>query len=68
VNDFRRTGYNGPCPPPGPPHRYVFTLYALKTDISLPPGATKAALQRAMKDQVLAEASFTGTYARARGA
>src|SRR5438445_12680380 len=27
-NDFRRPGYGGPCPPPGPPHRYFFKLYA----------------------------------------
>jgi Raf kinase inhibitor-like YbhB/YbcL family protein len=29
VNDFGFTGYGGPCPPPGPAHHYVFTLYAL---------------------------------------
>src|SRR5207249_6665552 len=28
-NDFRRPGYGGPCPPPGPAHRYFFKLYAL---------------------------------------
>src|SRR5579871_4641138 len=29
LNDFRRSGYGGPCPPPGKPHRYFFKLYAL---------------------------------------
>jgi Raf kinase inhibitor-like YbhB/YbcL family protein len=29
VNDFGRRGYSGPCPPPGPAHRYAFTLRAV---------------------------------------
>jgi Raf kinase inhibitor-like YbhB/YbcL family protein len=66
TNDFRKTGYNGPCPPPGAPHRYVFTLYALKQELSLPPGATKVVLLDAMKGQILEQASLTGTYGRAR--
>src|SRR5438093_9023360 len=28
-NGFGRRGYGGPCPPPGPPHRYVFVMRAL---------------------------------------
>src|SRR5258708_23844905 len=30
--DFGMPGYGGPCPPPGAPHPYIFTLYALKVD------------------------------------
>ncbi len=43
-NDFGTAGYGGPCPPPGDkPHRYVFTLYALKTDsIEAPPASSPA--------------------------
>jgi hypothetical protein len=66
TNDFRKTGYNGPCPPPGGPHRYVFTLYALKQELALPPGATKAVLLDAMKGHVLEQATLTGTYGRSR--
>src|SRR5438046_3792505 len=43
TNDFRRTGYGGPCPPRGAPHRYSFRLYALDAVPGLAPGATKAA-------------------------
>lgn len=65
TNDFRRTGWNGPCPPPGPAHRYVFTLYALDAELVLPPGATKAALLDAAKGRVLEQAQLVGRYGRA---
>jgi len=29
INDFKEYGYGGPCPPPGKPHRYFITIYAL---------------------------------------
>src|SRR3954451_571495 len=32
MTDFGKPGYGGPCPPPGNPHRYIFTVHALKTD------------------------------------
>src|SRR4051812_22986515 len=41
VNDFRKTGYGGPCPPAGAPHRYFFKLYAVDAATDLKPGATK---------------------------
>lgn len=63
-NDFGKIGYNGPAPPPGPPHRYCFKVYALDTPLDLAPGATKARLLAAMKGHVLAEGSLTGTYGR----
>lgn len=64
INDFRRTGWNGPCPPPGPAHRYVFTLYALDAEIKLSPGATSAVLVMAMKEHILEQAPLTGHYGR----
>ena len=33
MNDFRRTGYNGPCPPAGQTHRYFFKIYALDQEL-----------------------------------
>jgi Raf kinase inhibitor-like YbhB/YbcL family protein len=63
-NDFKRTGYGGPCPPPGKPHRYFFKLYALDTTLDLKPGATKAEVERAVKGHVLAETQLMGKYGR----
>ncbi len=64
TNDFGRIGYGGPCPPPGKLHRYFFKLYALDTQIDLPPGSTKAELVRAMEGHILAETELIGTYGR----
>ena len=64
INDFKRVGYGGPCPPPGKPHRYCFKLYALDVDLGLKPRATKQELLRAMDGHVLAEAQLMGTYQR----
>jgi Raf kinase inhibitor-like YbhB/YbcL family protein len=64
-NDWKRTGYGGPCPPIGR-HRYFFKLYALDTllpDLGTP---SKAALEKAMKGHVLAEVQLIGTYQRGR--
>lgn len=66
VNDFGRTRYNGPCPPPGAPHRYSFRLYALDRVPDLPAGATKARLLQAMEGHVLARAELVGRYGRKR--
>ncbi len=65
-NDFRRTGYGGPCPPPGKPHRYFFKLYALRAPLELKSGASKAEVERSMKGAVLTEAQLIGTYSRSR--
>jgi len=64
TNDFRRTGYGGPCPPRGAPHRYSFRLYALAAVPELAPGATKAALLKAIGGHTLGQAELMGRYAR----
>jgi Raf kinase inhibitor-like YbhB/YbcL family protein len=64
TNDFRRPGYGGPCPPRGASHRYYFRLYALDTVSGLPPGASKAALLKAIEGHTLGVAELMGRYAR----
>ena len=64
TNDFKRTGYGGPCPPPGKPHRYFFRLYALDTSLRLAPGKTKAELLKAMEGHVKGQAELVGRYSR----
>ena len=65
INDWKRSGYGGPCPPIGR-HRYFFKLYALDTllpDLHRP---TKADLEAAMRGHVLAQAELVGTYQKRR--
>jgi Raf kinase inhibitor-like YbhB/YbcL family protein len=67
-NDSGEIGYMGPCPPLGKPHRYYFRLYALDTLLSLPPGVSKAELEKAVEGHVLAQGTLMGTYQRDSGA
>ncbi|MFQ5897437.1 MAG: YbhB/YbcL family Raf kinase inhibitor-like protein [Candidatus Methylomirabilia bacterium] len=64
VNDFRRVGYGGPCPPRGPAHRYFFTLYALDIELALPSRNSKAETLKAMEGHVLGKAELMGRYRR----
>lgn len=61
LNDWKRTGYGGPCPPIGR-HRYFHKLYALDTTLQLPGHPTKQDVERAMQGHVLAHAELIGTY------
>ena len=61
LNDWRRTGYGGPCPAIGR-HRYVHKLYALDTELARLRKPTKAAVEVAMDGHVLAQAQLIGTY------
>ncbi|MFQ5890508.1 MAG: YbhB/YbcL family Raf kinase inhibitor-like protein [Gemmatimonadota bacterium] len=63
-NDFRRIGYGGPCPPRGAPHRYFFKLYALDATLTLPDGAEKKDVVRAMEGHILAQGQLVGMYRR----
>lgn len=64
--DFGAPGYGGPCPPVGHgTHRYVFTVYALKTPhLDLPANATAALAGFMMRANSLGSASLTATYSR----
>ncbi len=63
-NDFRHTGFNGPCPPAGKPHRYYFRLYALDLEPNLPVGLNVAGLRTALQGHVLAQGELMGTFKR----
>ena len=63
-NDSRKTGYTGPCPPRGSPHRYFFKVYALDIQLGLEPGVSKADVENAMRGHILAQAQIMGTYSR----
>lgn len=64
LNDFGRFGYGGPCPPPGKPHHYNFSLYALDNMIELPAGTTRSKVLDAIKGHIVAQAQLTGIYQR----
>ena len=63
-NDFGKIGYNGPCPPPGKPHRYFFKLHALDRKLNLKPGAAKQEVEGAIAEHTLGKAEWMGRYKR----
>lgn len=65
LNDWKRIGYGGPCPPIGE-HRYFFKLYALDTMLPDLGHPTKQQLEQAMAGHILQETALVGTYLRSR--
>jgi Raf kinase inhibitor-like YbhB/YbcL family protein len=63
LNDWKQTGYRGPCPPTGI-HRYFHKLYALDTVLPDLKQPTKAKLEKAMEGHILAKAELVGLYQR----
>ncbi len=66
MTDFGQPGFGGPCPPPGDkPHRYIFTVFALKVDqLPLKKEASGAMVGYYLNQNAIGKASFTGTYGR----
>ena len=64
--DFGVAGWGGTCPPAGDkPHRYIFTVHALKTEkLEIPPDATAALAGYMINANALSKASFTAKYGR----
>ncbi len=63
-NDFGNLGYDGPAPPPGASHRYIFKLYALNTMLNLKPRTLKKELLKSIEGHIIGEAKLVGTYGR----
>lgn len=61
INDWKRTGYGGPCPPRGR-HRYFHTLYVLDTVLPKLQNPTKTKVLEAIKDHIIEKAELIGTY------
>jgi Raf kinase inhibitor-like YbhB/YbcL family protein len=65
--DFGAPGFGGPCPPPGKPHRYIFTIYALKLEkLGVPADASAALIGFMTKANALGSATFTAMYGRTK--
>jgi len=60
-SSFGDFGYGGPCPPWGT-HRYFFKLYALDTMLTLPPGAKKKDVLKAMEKHILSQTELMGKF------
>jgi Raf kinase inhibitor-like YbhB/YbcL family protein len=63
-NDFGTTRYDGPCPPPGPAHRYVFRLDALDARLPLSAATSYEQYQRLRRGHVLASGVLQTSYGR----
>lgn len=61
LNDWKRTGYGGPCPPVGR-HRYFHKLYALDAKLEGLKHETGPAVEVAMAGHVIAKSELIGTY------
>ena len=65
LNDWKKPGYGGPCPPIGR-HRYFFVLYALDTVLEDLGEPTRQKLERAIAGHLLAKAELMGTYEKGK--
>ena len=63
TNDFGKSGYKGPCPPPGT-HRYSFKILALDRELDLQSGAKRSQVDAAIKGHAIAQGELVGRYAR----
>lgn len=64
MTSFRKPGYGGPCPPPGPAHRYRFFIYAIDTLLDFPAGAGRNDVLRQIQGHILDRDILTGRFKR----
>ncbi len=62
LNDFKRPGYGGPCPPQLEIHHYAFRVFALNTQLGEGPELNRDALDAAMSGHVLAAGTLVGSF------
>jgi Raf kinase inhibitor-like YbhB/YbcL family protein len=64
LSGFKRTGYRGPAPPPGKPHHYTWTVYALDAELKLDQGLNRNQLLEAIKGHIIGQGSLVAIYER----
>jgi hypothetical protein len=64
MNIARKSGYMGPCPPPGLPHHYTLEVYALDTKLDIPSTSGRDDLQKALSGHILASGVYNGLFHR----
>jgi len=65
--DFGAPGYGGPCPPPGKPHHYIFTVFAVDIDkIEANADTSAAIIGFNLHFHTLAKGTLTGIYGRSK--
>ncbi|WP_292518916.1 YbhB/YbcL family Raf kinase inhibitor-like protein [Methanoculleus sp.] len=64
MNDFRRTGYGGPCPPKGASHRFFIRVYGVERELDIPPGADRTRLEGALASAATEYGETMATYQR----
>jgi Raf kinase inhibitor-like YbhB/YbcL family protein len=62
LNDFKRPGYGGPCPPPLELHHYYFRVFALNTHLSVGPEPSRSQVDAALRGHVLAAGALVGEF------
>lgn len=62
INSFNHFGYDGPCPPPGKPHHYIFTLYAVDTHLNLGSNVNADTLKEGMEGHILNQTELVGIF------
>jgi Raf kinase inhibitor-like YbhB/YbcL family protein len=63
-NDFGNIGWNGPCPPPGKPHRYRFRVFTVSGVLALPNRSSAGDVERAIRGKITGEGTLIGTFQR----
>ena len=63
-NDFGEIGYAGPCPPPGMPHRYSFTVFCLDRMLDLQAGSSAEKLKEAMQGHIVQQGQAMARFGR----